>query len=99
MAIQAQRPTSDAPSAGSAWSPACRFDYLGSTTREIRRNRLGYHPVGTDVVVDWQSPKEEGGLSGGVVGIGGHWVQGGRRFDGYVCWTGPHDSRERPGDR
>ena len=61
-----------------------RFDYLGSTTREIRRNRLGYHPVGTDVVVDWQSPKEEAGLSGGVAGIGGHWVLGGRRFDGYM---------------
>lgn len=61
-----------------------RFDYLGRTTREIWRDRLGYHPVGTDIVVDWQSPKEERGLSGQVVGIGGHWVQGDRRFDGYV---------------
>ena len=61
-----------------------RFDYLGRTTREIRRDRLGYHPVDTDIVVDWQSPKEERGLSGQVVGIGGHWVQGDRRFDGYV---------------
>jgi matrixin len=60
------------------------FDYLGRTRREVRRNRLGYHPVGTDVVVDWQSPKEERGLAGRVVGIGGHWVQGNRRFDGYM---------------
>ena len=61
-----------------------RFDYLGRTTREVRRNRLGYHPAGTDVVVDWQSPEEEAGLSGRVVGIGGHWVQGHRRFNGYM---------------
>ena len=61
-----------------------RFDYLGRTTKEIWRHRLGYHPVGTDIVVDWQSPKEEAGLSGRVTGIGGHWVQGGRRFDGYM---------------
>jgi hypothetical protein len=61
-----------------------RFDYLGRTRKEVRRNQLGYHPKGTDVVVDWQSPKEEPGLSGRVVGIGGHWVQGHRRFSGYM---------------
>ena len=61
-----------------------RFAYLGRTTREVRRSQLGYHPAGTDVVVDWQSPKEEAGLAGRVVGIGGHWVQGDRRFNGYM---------------
>ena len=61
-----------------------RFDYLGRTRREVRRNQLGYHPARTDVVVDWQSPKEEAGLSGRVAGIGGHWVLGRQRFSGYV---------------
>jgi Matrixin len=61
-----------------------RFGYLGRTTRQIRRQRLGYHPIGTDIVIDWQTPKEEAGLSGRVAGIGGHWVQGDRRFDGYM---------------
>ena len=61
-----------------------RFEYLGRTTREVRRSFLGYHPAGTDVVVDWQSPKEEAGLAGRVLGIGGHWVQGGERFSGYM---------------
>jgi hypothetical protein len=61
-----------------------RFDYLGRTRREVRRNQLGYHPAGTDVVIDWQSPKEEAGLSGRVAGIGGHWVLGRQRFSGYV---------------
>ncbi len=61
-----------------------RFEYLGRTSKKVRRYRLGYHPSGTDVVVDWQSPKEETGLSGRVVGIGGHWVEGRRRFAGYM---------------
>jgi hypothetical protein len=61
-----------------------RFEYLGRTPRKVRRYQLGYHPAGTDIVVDWQSPKEEAGLSGRVVGIGGHWVEGGRRFAGYM---------------
>ena len=42
------------------------------------------YPAGTDVVVDWQSPRQEPGLSGRVTGIGGHWVQGERRFSGYM---------------
>jgi hypothetical protein len=61
-----------------------RFKYLGSTTRTVTRYKHGYHPPGTDVIVDWQAPRQEGGLSGGVAGIGGHWVQDGRRFDGYM---------------
>jgi hypothetical protein len=61
-----------------------RFDYLGRTGREVRRNQLGYHPAGTDVVVDWQSPREEAALSGRVAGIGGHWVMGRQRFSGFM---------------
>jgi hypothetical protein len=34
--------------------------------------------------MDWQSARQDRGLSGRVAGIGGHWVQDGRRFDGYV---------------
>ncbi len=61
-----------------------RFEYLGTTTKEVTRNKYGYYPVGTDILVDWQSPKEDAGLSGGVAAIGGHWVQDGRRFNGYI---------------
>ena len=61
-----------------------RFKYLGRTNRRVDRNRYGYYPAGTDVVVDWQSPRQERGLSGRVTGIGGHWVQGKRRFNGYM---------------
>lgn len=60
------------------------FTYLGRTTRRITRHQHGYHPADTDVLVDWQRPRQEKGLSGGTAGIGGHWVQDGRRFDGYV---------------
>ena len=61
-----------------------RFKYVGSTSARVTRGRAGYHPRGTDVVVDWQTPREEPGLSGGAAGIGGHWVLQGRRFDGYM---------------
>lgn len=61
-----------------------RFKYLGRTEVRVQRARYGYHPGGTDVVVDWQPPRQEPGLAGGIAGIGGHWVQDGRRFDGYM---------------
>jgi hypothetical protein len=61
-----------------------RFKYLGRTDARVERTRHDYHPAGTDVVVDWQSPRQESGLSGRVAGIGGHWVQGNRRFSGYM---------------
>jgi hypothetical protein len=61
-----------------------RFKYLGRTKRPVARSRHDFHPAGTDVLVDWQSPRQDSGLSGRVAGIGGHWVQGKRRFNGYV---------------
>ncbi len=61
-----------------------RFKYLGRTKRQVARTRHDFHPAGTDVLVDWQSPRQDPGLSGGVAGIGGHWVQGARRFNGYI---------------
>ncbi len=61
-----------------------RFKYLGRTNVRVQRSRYGYYPGGTDVVVDWQSPRQEPDLSGGITGIGGHWVQGKRRFNGYM---------------
>ena len=61
-----------------------RFTYQGTTGRRVERDDYGYHPAGTDVVVDWQSPAEERGLGRGIAGIGGHWVMDGRRFDGYM---------------
>jgi hypothetical protein len=61
-----------------------RFRYLGTTRRQVQRNQYGYHPAGTDVLVDWQGPGGEQGLSRGVAGIGGHWVMDGRRFAGYI---------------
>lgn len=61
-----------------------RFDYLGTTTRAVDRNRYDAHPPGTDVVVDWQSPRQESALSRGVAGWGGHWVLDGRRFNGFM---------------
>jgi hypothetical protein len=61
-----------------------RFDYLGATTRPVDRDRYDAHPPGTDVVVDWQSPRQESALSRGVAGWGGHWVQDGRRFNGFM---------------
>lgn len=61
-----------------------RFKYLGTSGRQVQRAQHGYHPAGTDVLVDWQSPAGERGLAGGVAGIGGHWVMAGRRFDGYM---------------
>lgn len=61
-----------------------RFRYLGTTRSPVRRGTYGIHPAGTDVIIDWQTPKQDPGLSGRVAGIGGHWIQGGRRFDGYV---------------
>jgi hypothetical protein len=61
-----------------------RFKYVGSTRARVTRGRPGYHPSGTDIVVDWQTPREERGLSRGAAGVGGHWVLHGRRFDGYM---------------
>lgn len=61
-----------------------RFTYLGRTGRQVHRSRYDRHPAGTDVVIDWQSPRQDRSLSGGVAGIGGHWVLGKRRFNGYV---------------
>jgi Metallo-peptidase family M12B Reprolysin-like len=58
--------------------------YLGTTRSAVARDRRGYHPSGTDIVLDWQTPRQDRGLAGGVAGIGGHWVQDKRRFDGYV---------------
>jgi len=59
-----------------------RFKYQGTTRRQVQRFQYGYHPAGTDVLVDWQAPSGEGGLTRGVAGIGGHWVMDGRRFAG-----------------
>ena len=61
-----------------------RFKYLGRSNRRVERSRHDNHPAGTDVLIDWQSPRQERSLSGRVTGIGGHWVQGKRRFDGYM---------------
>ncbi len=61
-----------------------RFKYLGRTNRRVERSRRDNRPAGTDVLIDWQSPRQERSLSGRVAGIGGHWVQGRRRFDGYM---------------
>lgn len=61
-----------------------RFKYLGRTKRQVERTRHDNHPAGTDVLIDWQSPRQDGSLSGRVTGIGGHWVQGKRRFNGYM---------------
>ena len=61
-----------------------RFDYLGTTTRAVDRDRYDAHPAGTDVVVDWQTPRQEAALSQRVAGWGGHWVQDGRRFNGFM---------------
>lgn len=61
-----------------------RLTYLGTTSNAVRRGQRGYHPLDTDIVVDWQQPREDRGLAGGVAGIGGHWIQDDRRFDGYV---------------
>jgi hypothetical protein len=61
-----------------------RFKYAGTTRRAVERSRYGYHPAGTDVLVDWQGPGSEPGLSRGVAGIGGHWVMDGRRFAGWM---------------
>ena len=60
------------------------FQYVGRTAGKVTRGQHGYHPLGTDVIVDWQTPREERGLAGRTAGIGGHWVQDGRRFDGYI---------------
>lgn len=61
-----------------------RFKSLGITRRQVQRLRYGYHPAGTDVLIDWQGPAGERGLTGGTTGIGGHWVMDGRRFAGYM---------------
>ena len=61
-----------------------RFDYLGTTTRAVDRERYDAHPAGTDVVVDWQTPRQEAALSQRVAGWGGHWVLDGRRFNGFM---------------
>jgi len=61
-----------------------RFEYLGTTRRQVQRSRYGYHPAGTDVLVDWQAPSAEPGLARGVAGLGGHWVMDGRRFAGWM---------------
>lgn len=61
-----------------------QLNYLGTTRSAVTRGRRGYHPLDTDIVVDWQTPRQDGGLAGNVAGIGGHWVQDNRRFDGYV---------------
>ncbi len=61
-----------------------RFRYLGTTKAQVKRHQHGVHPSGTDVVVDWQGPRQDADLARGVAGIGGHWVLGERRFDGYM---------------
>lgn len=61
-----------------------RFHSMGTTSAKVMRGRRGYHPSDTDIVIDWQSPRQERGLSGRVAGIGGHWVLAGRRFDGWM---------------
>jgi len=61
-----------------------RFRYAGGTTTRVDRSRYGYFPEGTDVLVDWQRPSEEPRLARRVAGLGGHWVLGERRFDGYM---------------
>jgi hypothetical protein len=68
-----------------------RFKYLGTTRSPVTRGRHGTHPAGTDMIIDWQSPRQDRDLSGRVAGIGGHWVQDGRRFDGWVVL----DQKER----
>ena len=61
-----------------------RFEYKGGTDGTVRRGEPGTHPPEADLLVDWQSPQQDFELAGRVAGIGGHWVQHGRRFDGYV---------------
>lgn len=60
------------------------FRYVGRTGARVRWNSYDYFPRGTDIVVDWQSPAQTPRLANRVAGIGGHWVLGKRRFDGYV---------------
>lgn len=72
-----------------------RFRYLGTTARTVDRDRHDAHPAGTDVVVDWQSPRQERAMAGGVAGWGGHWVQGGRRFNGFMLLD-PSERLPRP---
>lgn len=61
-----------------------RFADAGSTSRAVRRTEHGRHPSGTDIMVDWQSPRQDRLLAGEVAGMGGHWVLNGRRFDGWM---------------
>ena len=61
-----------------------RFEYAGTTIGKVRRRDPGTHPPEADLLLDWQSPREDPDLAGRVAGVGGHWVQNGRRFDGYV---------------
>jgi hypothetical protein len=61
-----------------------RFRYLGRTGAQVDPHRYGYFPGSTDIVVDWQSPGQEPELARRVAGLGGHWVLGKRRFDGYM---------------
>jgi hypothetical protein len=61
-----------------------RFQNAGTTNSPVVRGEYGHHPPGTDVIIDWQSPRQDRDLSGRTAGLGGHWVQHGRRFDGYV---------------
>jgi hypothetical protein len=61
-----------------------RFKSLGTSRRQVQRLAYGYHPAGTDVLIDWQGPSGERGLARGTAGIGGHWVMDGRRFAGYM---------------
>ncbi|MDQ4052117.1 MAG: hypothetical protein M3237_05375 [Actinomycetota bacterium] len=67
-----------------------RFEYAGTTKGTVRRGEPGLHPPEADVLIDWQSPREDPDLAGRVAGIGGHWVQDGRRFDGYVVLDRSH---------
>lgn len=61
-----------------------RFRYLGRTGAQVKPNRYDYFPQGTDIVVDWQAPGQRPELAGRTAGLGGHWVLGKRRFDGYM---------------
>ena len=61
-----------------------RYNYAGTTKSAVRRDEYGSHPPGTDLLIDWQRPGHDSGLSGKAAGRGGHWVLHGRRFDGYV---------------
>lgn len=62
------------------------FDFrrLGVTRSKVTRGRSGTHPPGTDILVDWQSARQEPAMRGPVAGRGGHWVMDGRRFDGWM---------------